>query len=71
MAGAVAVAAEASGERCGYPPGEAGTTEFGHVLFDAGRTVRSDLLLIDFAITSGSFYSNPHLTAMIKVRPAC
>lgn len=30
---------EASGERCGYPKGEAGTTEFGHVLFDAGRMV--------------------------------
>jgi hypothetical protein len=36
----------------------AGTTEFGHVLFDAGRTVRSDLTLIDHAIESGAFESN-------------
>eukprot|EP00047_Mylnosiga_fluctuans_P005017 m.237894 g.237894 ORF g.237894 m.237894 type:complete len:604 (+) comp13214_c0_seq1:2-1813(+) len=59
--GAVSAAAEASGERCGYPPGEAGTTEFGHVLFDAGRKVRSDLLLIDYAIESKGFFSNPVL----------
>lgn len=64
--GAVAVAAEASGVSCGYPDGEAGTTEFGHVLFDAGRKVRSDLLLIDFAIESGSFRSNPAIIGAIK-----
>lgn len=64
--GAVGVAAEASGEKCGYPAGEAGTTEFGHVLFDAGRHVRSDLLLIDFAITSKKFFDNPALLDAIK-----
>eukprot|EP00048_Salpingoeca_helianthica_P002236 m.55689 g.55689 ORF g.55689 m.55689 type:complete len:600 (+) comp11982_c2_seq1:46-1845(+) len=64
--GAVSMAAEASGEHCGYPAGEAGTTEFGHVLFDAGRHVRSDLLLIDYAITSKKFFENPALIAALK-----
>lgn len=60
---AVFAAAEASGEECGYPEGQAGTTEFGHVLFDAGRTVRSDLTLIDHAIESGKFADNEALKA--------
>ncbi len=31
------------------------------MLFDAGRKVRSDLLLIDYAIESKAFFSNPVL----------
>lgn len=60
--GALSVRAEASGERCGYPAGESGTTEFGHVLFDAGRDVLSDLLLINADIATGKFAEN---TAML------
>eukprot|EP00899_Mesostigma_viride_P010167 jgi/Mesvir1/19151/Mv01174-RA.1 len=56
--GALAAPAEASGEPCGYPAGEAGTTEFGHVIFDAGRMVRSDVTLIDHALAVGIFDKN-------------
>ena len=44
--GALHVPAEASGLRCGYPEGESGTTEFGHVLFDAGRKVRGTAVCV-------------------------
>eukprot|EP00823_Brevimastigomonas_motovehiculus_P000332 TRINITY_DN10427_c0_g1_i1.p1 TRINITY_DN10427_c0_g1~~TRINITY_DN10427_c0_g1_i1.p1 ORF type:complete len:617 (-),score=114.15 TRINITY_DN10427_c0_g1_i1:81-1931(-) len=56
--GAVSTQAEASGELCGYPKGEAGTTEFGHVLFDAGRFVGSDVAMIDLAIQRNEFSQN-------------
>ena len=58
--------ADASGVVCGYPAGQSGTTEFGHVLFDAGRTVRSDLLLIDHEISTGSFAKNPVFLELIE-----
>lgn len=38
------------------------------MLFDAGRHVRSDLLLIDYAITSKKFFKNPAILDAIKVR---
>ena len=48
---------------CSYPAGEAGTTEFGHVLFDAGRSVQSDATIIDHAVRTGKFASNDALLA--------
>jgi len=55
-----------AGEACGYPKGEAGTTEFGHVLFDAGRDVRSDVLLINHALKTGAFEKNKALLEAAK-----
>jgi bisphosphoglycerate-independent phosphoglycerate mutase (AlkP superfamily) len=67
---AVSARAEASGAACGYPAGEAGTTEFGHVLFDAGRSVFSDLMLIDKAIATGAFANNKALVAVAEAAAA-
>jgi bisphosphoglycerate-independent phosphoglycerate mutase (AlkP superfamily) len=67
---AVSARAEASGAACGYPAGEAGTTEFGHVLFDAGRSVFSDLMLIDKAIATGAFAKNKALVAVAEAAAA-
>jgi bisphosphoglycerate-independent phosphoglycerate mutase (AlkP superfamily) len=67
---AVSARAEASGAACGYPAGEAGTTEFGHVLFDAGRSVFSDLMLIDKAIATGAFANNKALVAAAEAAAA-
>ncbi|KAA8497012.1 2,3-bisphosphoglycerate-independent phosphoglycerate mutase [Porphyridium purpureum] len=65
--GAVSARAEASGERCGYPEGVSGTTEFGHVLFDAGRDVPTDLVLINRAVEKNLFASNPAFKAAVEV----
>jgi len=65
--GAVYAPAEASGERCGYPAGVSGTTEFGHVLFDAGRDVPTDLVLIDRAVKQDKFALNPAFLKAVEI----
>jgi len=65
--GAISAAAEASGPTCGYPEGVSGTTEFGHVLFDAGRDVATDLVLIDKAVAKGKFESNKAFTEAVEM----
>jgi bisphosphoglycerate-independent phosphoglycerate mutase (AlkP superfamily)/enoyl-CoA hydratase/carnithine racemase len=64
--GAIAAPANASGEANGYPEGTAGTTEFGHVLFDAGRRVGTDQVAIDLAIEKGEFDENAVLLEDIR-----
>lgn len=54
---------EASGLRVGLPAGQMGNSEVGHLNLGAGRVVMQDLVRISSAISDGSFYSNPALTA--------
>jgi 2,3-bisphosphoglycerate-independent phosphoglycerate mutase len=48
----------ASGRAVGMPDGTVGNSEAGHLHLGAGRTIYSDRLRIDEAITDGSFYEN-------------
>ncbi|HMH25685.1 MAG TPA: 2,3-bisphosphoglycerate-independent phosphoglycerate mutase, partial [Gemmatimonadaceae bacterium] len=54
---------DASGLRVGLPAGQMGNSEVGHLNLGAGRVVMQDLVRISSAITDGSFYTNPALTA--------
>jgi 2,3-bisphosphoglycerate-independent phosphoglycerate mutase len=54
---------DASGLRVGLPEGQMGNSEVGHLNLGAGRVVMQDLVRISSAITDGSFYTNPALTA--------
>jgi 2,3-bisphosphoglycerate-independent phosphoglycerate mutase len=47
---------EASGLAVGLPAGQMGNSEVGHLNLGAGRVVTQDLVRIDQAIASGSFY---------------
>src|SRR6267154_3150831 len=53
----------ASGEAVGLPCGQIGNSEVGHLNLGAGRVVMQDLVRISKAISDGSFYTNPALTA--------
>ncbi|MBI3012235.1 MAG: hypothetical protein HYY63_01265, partial [Elusimicrobia bacterium] len=64
--GVLARPIQASGEYCGYGKGIAGTTEFGHVLIDAGRWIDSDKVLIDRAIEDGTFNTKPALVEAME-----
>src|SRR6476661_9022244 len=57
---------EASGLRVGLPEGQMGNSEVGHLNLGAGRVVMQDLVRISSAITDGSFYTNPALTAAVR-----
>jgi 2,3-bisphosphoglycerate-independent phosphoglycerate mutase len=50
---------KASGEAVGLPEGRVGNSEAGHLHLGAGRTIYSDRLRIDRAISSGEFFNNP------------
>lgn len=49
----------ASGTWVGLPNNDPGNTEVGHINISAGRIVKSKILVIDDAITKGSFFTNP------------
>ncbi|HMG01287.1 MAG TPA: 2,3-bisphosphoglycerate-independent phosphoglycerate mutase [Gemmatimonadaceae bacterium] len=57
---------DASGLRVGLPEGQMGNSEVGHLNLGAGRVVMQDLVRISSAITDGSFYTNPALTAACR-----
>lgn len=50
-----------SSEAVGLPAGQMGNSEVGHLNLGAGRVVYQDIMLINQAIQSGSFESNPVL----------
>src|SRR5881397_3799504 len=52
---------EASGLAVGLPERQMGNSEVGHLNLGAGRVVMQDLVRINQAIDSGSFFSNPAL----------
>ncbi len=54
---------DASGLHVGLPAGQMGNSEVGHLNLGAGRVVMQDLVRISSAISDGSFYTNPALTA--------
>jgi 2,3-bisphosphoglycerate-independent phosphoglycerate mutase len=52
--------------RCvGLPDGQMGNSEVGHLNMGAGRIVHQDLTRLDLAITDGTFFKNPILTAAV------
>ncbi len=51
----------AAGENVGLPEGQMGNSEVGHLNIGAGRVVYQDLVKINKAIESGSFFENPEL----------
>jgi 2,3-bisphosphoglycerate-independent phosphoglycerate mutase len=57
---------EASGEAVGLPAGLMGNSEVGHLNLGAGRIVPQDLLRIDLALESGSFFENPVLVEAME-----
>ncbi len=54
---------QASGAAVGLPDGQMGNSEVGHTTLGCGTIVRQDLVLIDDAISDGSFFNNPVLVA--------
>jgi 2,3-bisphosphoglycerate-independent phosphoglycerate mutase len=58
-------ALEASGEAVGLPAGVMGNSEVGHINIGSGRVVPQGLVVIDAAITDGSFATNATLAACI------
>ena len=55
----------ASGTEVGLPPGVDGNSEVGHINMGAGKVVYQELPRIDMSITSGNFFRNETLLAMI------
>jgi 2,3-bisphosphoglycerate-independent phosphoglycerate mutase len=55
----------ASGAGVGLPDGQMGNSEVGHLTLGSGCVVRQDLVLIDDAVASGSFATNPALVAAV------
>ncbi|MDG1159372.1 MAG: 2,3-bisphosphoglycerate-independent phosphoglycerate mutase [Flavobacteriales bacterium] len=53
------------GEHVGLPSGQMGNSEVGHMNIGAGRIVYQDLLRIDRAISSGDFFKNEELNALL------
>jgi 2,3-bisphosphoglycerate-independent phosphoglycerate mutase len=58
-------ALEASGEDVGLPAGVMGNSEVGHINIGSGRVVPQGLVVIDAAITDGSFATNATLQQCI------
>jgi 2,3-bisphosphoglycerate-independent phosphoglycerate mutase len=56
---------EASGERVGLPPGQAGNSEISHMIIGSGRVVPMAIARVDEAIATGKFFENPSLAAAI------
>ena len=50
---------QASGLAVGLPDGQMGNSEVGHLTLGCGEIVRQDLVVIDQAISDGSFFENP------------
>jgi len=50
---------QASGSAVGLPDGQMGNSEVGHLTIGCGEVLRQDLVLIDQAISDGSFFENP------------
>ncbi|MFC1618103.1 2,3-bisphosphoglycerate-independent phosphoglycerate mutase [Patescibacteria group bacterium] len=57
---------EACCEEVGLPPGVMGNSEVGHMNMGAGRVVPQDVTLINSAIESKAFFSNPALLASME-----
>ena len=58
-------ALDTSGRAAGLPEGQMGNSEVGHMTLGSGTVVRQDLVLIDQAISDGSFFHNPALTSAV------
>jgi 2,3-bisphosphoglycerate-independent phosphoglycerate mutase len=60
---------QASGAAVGLPEGQMGNSEVGHLTLGCGSVIHQDLVRIDDAVASGTFFENPALTeAMDKAR---
>ncbi len=57
---------QASGRAVGLPDGQMGNSEVGHITLGSGCVIRQDLVLIDDAISDGSFFQNPALIAAAR-----
>ncbi len=57
---------EASGPAVGLPEGQMGNSEVGHLNLGAGRVVAQDIVRIDEAITSGTFFENEALVGLCR-----
>ena len=58
-------ALDASGEAVGLPAGVMGNSEVGHINIGSGRIVPQGLVVIDAAVTDGSFATNPVLAQCV------
>jgi 2,3-bisphosphoglycerate-independent phosphoglycerate mutase len=56
---------DASGEAVGLPPGVMGNSEVGHINIGSGRVVPQGLVVIDAAVTDGTFATNATLQQCI------
>jgi 2,3-bisphosphoglycerate-independent phosphoglycerate mutase len=56
----------ASDHYVGLPDGQMGNSEVGHLNLGAGRIVLMDIMRIDLAIETGTFYQDPTLLAAVK-----
>ncbi len=56
---------QASGEAMGLPKGQMGTSEIGHLTIGAGRIIFQDLTKINQAISSGEFFKNEAINALL------
>lgn len=57
---------KASGRAAGLPEGQMGNSEVGHMILGSGAVIRQDLVLINDAISDGSFFENKELLAACK-----
>jgi len=58
---------EASGNSVGLPDGQMGNSEVGHMTIGSGNVLYQDLVRINHAIESGSFYQNPTFMDAIQI----
>ena len=65
-AGPAAAQLGASGRYVGLPPGQMGNSEVGHLTIGSGRIKYQDLVKINKAIETGSFFQEPVLLAAIE-----
>ena len=57
---------EASGAAVGLPSGQMGNSEVGHLTIGSGRILFQDLVRVNQAISSGSFFENPALVSAVQ-----
>jgi len=57
---------QASGSASGLPDGQMGNSEVGHMTMGCGSVMKQNLVLINDAITDGSFFKNEQLLAAIQ-----
>ena len=60
----------ASENDVGLPKGQMGNSEVGHLNLGAGRIVYQDIVRIDKAIETGTFYENPVLVKLVDAAKA-